>query len=91
METKIFNYRITVEPDTRIGTNESGYVACCPTLGLADGGDTIEEAIENIKKLIAFHVECLVKEKLSVPVDSEDEMVLTTKVRVRVDQNFTFA
>lgn len=91
METKVLNYRITVELDTRVGTNESGYAAYCPTLGLADGGDTIEEAIENIKKLIAFHIECLVKEKLPVPVDSEEEMVLMTKVSVRVDHNFSFA
>lgn len=91
METKVLNYRITIEPDTRVGTNESGYAVYCQTLGLADGGDTIEEAIENIKKLIVFHIECLVKEKLLVPVDSEEEMVLTTKVRVRVDHNFSFA
>lgn len=91
METKVLNYRIIIEPDTRIGTNERGYSVYCPTLGLADGGDTIEEAIENIKKLIAFHIKCLVKEKQSVPVDSEEEMMLTTKVRVQVDQNFSFA
>ncbi|OGG29215.1 hypothetical protein A2971_04605 [Candidatus Gottesmanbacteria bacterium RIFCSPLOWO2_01_FULL_46_21] len=91
METKVLNYRITIEPDTRVGTNESGYAAYCPTLGLADGGDTIEEAIKNIKKLIAFHIECLAKEKRSVPVDNEEEMVLTTNVRVRVDHKFSFA
>ncbi len=91
METKVLNYRITIEPDTRIGTKEAGYVAYCQTLGLADGGDTIEEAIKNIKKLITFHIECLAKEGQAVPVDSEEEMVLTTKVRVRTDHNFSFA
>lgn len=60
-------------------------------IGVADGGDTIEEAVENIKKIIAFHIECLVKEKESVPVDSEEETLLTAKVRVRVGQNFSFA
>lgn len=91
METKVLNYRITIEQDTRVGTNEPGYAAYCPTLGLADGGDTIEQAIENVKKLIAFHVECLVKEGKPVLVDSEEEMTLTTKVHVRVDHNFSFA
>lgn len=91
METKVLNYRIIIESDTRTGTNEPGYAAYCPTLGLADGGDTIEEAVENIKKLIVFHIECLVKERESVPFDSEEEMLLTAKVRVRVDQGFSFA
>lgn len=91
METKVLNYRITIEPDTRTGANEPGYAAYCPTLGLADGGDTIEEAIENIKKLITFHIECLVKEGQAVPVDSQEQMTLTAKVRIRVDQNFSFA
>ena len=91
METKVLNYRIIIEPDTRIGTKESGYAAYCPTLGLADGGDTIEEAIANMKKLIEFHLECLVKEKQSIPTDKEDEIVVTTSVRVHVPQNISFA
>ncbi len=91
MEAKVLNYRIIIEPDKRIGTNEPGYAAYCPTLGLADGGDTIEEAIENIKKLITFHIECLAKDKQPIPVDNEEELVLTTRVHVRVDQNMSFA
>jgi len=52
METKILNYRIIIEPDKRTGSNTSCYSALCPILGIADSGDTIEEAIENIKKRI---------------------------------------
>lgn len=91
METKALNYRIIIEPDTRTGTNEPGYSAYCATLGLGDGGDTIEEAIANIKKLIEFHLECLIKEKRPIPVDSDDEIVLTTKVHIKTDKSFSFA
>lgn len=91
MQTNVLNYRIILEPDKRTGTNEAGYAAYCPTLGLADGGDTIEEAIANMKKLIEFHLECLIKEKQPLPVDSEEEIVVTTKVHIPKDQNFSFA
>ena len=91
METKVLSYRIIIEPDTRAGTNEPGYAAYCPTLGLADGGDTVEEAIANMKKLIEFHLECLIHEKKPVHRDSEEEIVVTTKVHIRTDKNFHFA
>lgn len=91
MDTKVLNYRIIVEPDTRTGTNEPGYSAYCPTLGLADGGDTIEETIANMKKLIAFHVECLIDEKQTIPVDSEEEIVVTAKVKIQTNGKFAFA
>lgn len=91
METNVFNYRIILEPDTRTGTKESGYAVYCPTLGLSDGGDTIEEAIVNMKKLIEFHLDCLIKEKKPLPVDSEEEIVVTTKVRIPKGQDFSFA
>ncbi len=63
MKHRIFNYLIIIEPDQRTGSGEAGYSVFCPMLGLADGGDTIEEAIKNIEKLIAFHLECLLEEK----------------------------
>ena len=91
METNVLNYRIIIEPDTRTGAKEAGYAAYCPTLGLADGGDTIEEAIANMKKLIEFHLDCLIKEKQPLPVDSEEEIVVTAKVRIPKGKDFSFA
>ena len=91
MQANILNYRIIIEPDKRTGTNEAGYAAYCPTLGLSDGGDTIEEAIANIKKLIEFHLDSLIKEKQPIPRDSDEEIVVMAKVRIPKDQDFSFA
>ncbi|OGG24629.1 hypothetical protein A3A79_05630 [Candidatus Gottesmanbacteria bacterium RIFCSPLOWO2_01_FULL_43_11b] len=91
METKILNYRIIIEPDKRIGTGEHGYAAYCPTLGLSDGGDTIEEAIENMKKLITFHIESLIEEKQPIPLDKEEEIIVTTKIRIPNHGKLSFA
>lgn len=52
MNTKILNYRVVVEPDERTGSNKPCFVAYCPTLGVADDGDTIDEALGNIREAI---------------------------------------
>lgn len=67
MEKYILNYRVIVEPDTRLGTNEKCFTAYCPTLGVADDGDTIDEALENIREGIQCHIEALVKDGEEVP------------------------
>ena len=67
MQTKLLNYFILVEPDERMGTGEPCYAAFCPVLGLSDSGNTIEEAIENMKHLITFHLESLRKEGEEIP------------------------
>jgi len=76
-------YNIIVTPDHRTGTNEPCFSVQCPALGLADDGDTIEEAIANIKKLITFHVESLAAEGEEIK-DEEIEKSLVTAVKVRV-------
>jgi len=67
MEKFVLNYRVIVEPDTRVGTNEKCFTAYCPTLGIADDGDTIDEALESIKEGIQCFVEALVKDGEDVP------------------------
>lgn len=62
MAPKKINYNIIIEPDQRTGNKKPCFTAYCPSFGLADDGDTIEEAMENIKKLIRFHLECLLEE-----------------------------
>lgn len=76
-------YNIIITPDHRTGTNEPCFSVLCPVLGLADDGDTIEEAIENIKKLIAFHVESLATEGEEIKSEMAEES-LVTAVKVRV-------
>ena len=78
MKTKILNYRVIVTPDTQTGTGKIGYTAFCPTLGVADDGDTIEEALRNIKGAIQTYVDSLVEDKEIVPVDQPQQDIVTT-------------
>ncbi len=83
METTVLNYRIIIEPDEQTGTKKPGFTAFCPTLGVADDGDTIEKAIKNIKGEIKAYVESLIKDKLPVPIDQpEKDLVTTTQINV---------
>ncbi len=62
MEQQVLNYRIIIEPEQY----ESGsvvYVAYCPTLGISDYGDSIEEVLGSIKDGISLAVEQPVKRK----------------------------
>jgi len=53
------NYRVVIEPDMESG----GYVAYCPTLrGCVSEGETIVEALENIKKAMKGYLLVLEEE-----------------------------
>jgi len=90
MQTKILNYRIVIEPDQYTGTNKPCYTAYCPTLGVADGGDTIEEAIKNVQGAIEAYVESLIEDKLPVPVDNTDKDIVTS-TKIQVHGNVQYA
>lgn len=82
MQTRALNYRIIVEPEKQ--GKKIVYNAYCPTLGLADYGDSIDQAIKNIKGLIKFHVESLLEERLDVPQENASEEIITsTTVSIR--------
>ena len=77
------DYRVVVKPDKRIGSGKPCYVVTCPTLGIADDGDTIEEALKNIRSTIAFHLKCLQEEGKEIPVDNpHEELVTNTQIQV---------
>ena len=78
MQTKVLNYRIIVTPDKQTGTGKPGYTALCPTLGVADDGDTIEEALNNVRGAIQAYVSSLVEDKQPVPVDQPQQDIVTT-------------
>lgn len=83
MQTKVLNYRIIIEPDKQTGTNKPGYTALCPTLGVADDGDTIEAALRNVRGAIRAYVASLVEDKRPVPIDEpEKDIVTTTQVNI---------
>ncbi|MDP1723051.1 MAG: type II toxin-antitoxin system HicB family antitoxin [Candidatus Gottesmanbacteria bacterium] len=90
MQTTVLNYRIIVTPDVRTGTNEPGYTALCPTLGVADDGDTIDQALANIKGAIECFVESLIEDGLPVPKDEPEHDVVTT-AQVSVRGNIQYA
>lgn len=86
METRILNYRIIVDTDVRTGGKKACFTAQCPTLGIADSGDTIEEALKNIKKAIEVWIEVLTKDGEEVTVDhAENSFVTFTKVKAPYD------
>lgn len=89
MEAKALNYRVIIEPE-KMGRRKV-YNAYCPTLGLADYGDTVEEAFSSIKKLVAFHVESLIEDNQPVPFsDEEREFISLATVKVEVPPNIAF-
>ena len=46
---KYFEYRIVITPDVRIGSGERGFTALAPALGIATGGDSVEDALQNFE------------------------------------------
>lgn len=77
MKTSLLNYTVIIEPDTETGTNKPGFSAYCPALGVADDGDTIEETLNNIKKTIEFHLDCLAEEGEEIPTPSSAQGLMT--------------
>ncbi len=80
---RYFEYRIVITPDVRTGSGEKGFTAFVPALGIADSGDSVEEAFQNIHKMIAFHLESLRKEHQPLPMEQPSaEFITTARVAV---------
>jgi len=82
---KVFNYQVIVYSDRTVGSNKPCFTAYCPILEVADSGKTIDEALNNIKNLIKFHLECLKKEKSPIPNGfalKGEEVITTAKVSI---------
>ena len=75
MERKVLNFSVILEPDP-----SGGYVVSCPELpGCYSQGDTVEEALENIKEAILLTLEDLMESKEPIP---EPRQVLVSTVSV---------
>lgn len=87
MEKVVLNYRVIIEPDRRTGSGESCFTAYCPKLGIADDGDTIEEALLAIQEGIQCFLEALIKDDKEVPPPDniEEGLVTSTKVSLPKD------
>ncbi len=82
MEKNVLNYRIIIERE-KYEDKSSVYVAYCPTLGISDYGDSVEEVLKSIKDGIELAVESLAKEGKEVPVDHVEEQIITsTKINI---------
>ena len=61
------NYKVIIEPDMESG----GYVVYCPTLrGCVPEGETIDEALENIKKAMKGYL-LVLEEELAQKKDAK--------------------
>lgn len=90
MQAQVLTYRIIVEPEKQ--GKKTVYNAYCPTLGVADYGDSIDEVLESIKDGIDLALDHLVKEGKQVPVDTTEKgMIATAQVKAPVGAKLSFA
>ncbi|MEK6756162.1 MAG: type II toxin-antitoxin system HicB family antitoxin [Bacteroidota bacterium] len=60
---KVLDFKVFLEADST-----GGYVVSCPSLpGCFSQGDTVEEAVENIKKAIELCLEDMIERKERLP------------------------
>jgi predicted RNase H-like HicB family nuclease len=91
MEKHLLNYRIIIEKE-KYEDGSSVYVAYCPTLGVSDYGDSVEEVLASIKDGIELAVESLAKEGKEVPIDHiEDQIIASAKISIPSGLKVSFA
>ncbi|MEE9591845.1 MAG: type II toxin-antitoxin system HicB family antitoxin [Thermodesulfobacteriota bacterium] len=66
---KVFDYTVVVWKE------KEGYVSKCPELGVASAGDSVSQAVENLKEAVALYIDNA--EALDLMGDIEES--LTTK------------
>ena len=90
MQTRILSYRIIIEPEKQ--GKKTVYNAFCPTLGVADWGDSIDAVLKSIKDGIELALESLTEEGKEIPVDKVDrEVVATAQVHAPAGAKLRFA
>lgn len=91
MEAKVLNYRIIIEPE-KYPDGSQVYNAYCPTLGVADYGDSVEEVLKSIKEGMLLAIESLAKEKREIPTDNIEEQIVTSaKIKLPPKLKVAFA
>jgi len=92
MEKQILNYRVIIKPDQYLGSKKPCFTILCPTLEVVDYGNTIEEALSNIKEGLELRLETLQSEGREIPVDDvTQEIITTTQVQLPSSKNQSFA
>lgn len=91
IEKKILNYRIIVEPE-KYPNGDTVYNAYCPTLGIADYGDTVDRVLESIKDGIELAIDSMAKDGEEIPVDNIEQQIITSaKVKLPANAKVDFA
>ena len=74
---KAYNYKVILEPD-----ETGGYVVICPSIpGCYSQGETIQEALDNIKEAIELCLEDIMAEGEHIP-DPSHSLIGTVMVTV---------
>ena len=61
---------------------ETGFVVAeVPALGIADDGEDQDEALANIRKLAAFHIDCLIEEGEAIPAETRGGEGIYLRIR----------
>ena len=90
MQKQVLNYRIIIEPE-KMG-RKTVYNAYCPTLDVADYGDSIDEVLKSIKDGIELAIEYLKDEGEEIPVDNtKGQTITTTEVEIPEGAKVAFA
>jgi len=91
MQRKVLNYRVIIEPE-KYPDGSKVYNAYCPTLGVADYGNSVEKVLESIKDGILLAIESLAKEKQEIPEDNlEEQIVTSTQIEIPEKIKTSFA
>ncbi len=71
MSTQKYQRQVIIEPD-----ETGGYVVSCPSLpGCHSQGETIDEALANIREAIDLYSEVLIEDGLPVPEDTSVDLL----------------
>lgn len=75
----IYQFTVVIEPD------ESGFHAYVPALpGCHTFGETIDEARKNIVEAMELHIQCMLEDGESIPVEREPLFITRLSVPVPV-------
>ncbi len=89
MKQKVANYTVIIEKEYRTGTKKVCYTAYVPILGVAADADSLEEVQDAIKKLVDFHLESLLEEGGTIPVEKTPSLV--TRFEALIPKNARIA
>ena len=79
-KTEFHQFQVIVQRDHKTGQ----VVAEVPALDIADFGIDSQEALDRLREMLTFHLECLVSEGKPVPLEEPQAEGLYLRVRLPV-------